>query len=52
MVTVLTFLFITYKWTEKARVFGPGKPFQPGLMFASKAGAYSSGTLYRRSPLG
>jgi hypothetical protein len=25
----------------KARAFVPGKPFQPSLMFAGKAGAYS-----------
>ncbi len=32
--------FAIYKWTQEARVFVPGRPFQPGLMFAGKARAY------------
>jgi hypothetical protein len=35
-----------------ARVFVPVKPFQPNLMFTSKAGAYKSETLLRCSTLG
>ncbi len=37
---------------QKARVFAPGKPFQPGLLFAGKAGAYPSETLMRCSSQG
>jgi hypothetical protein len=32
--------FETYKWSQNARVFVHGKPFQPSLMFASKVGTY------------
>ncbi len=34
--------FLTYKWAQQARVIVPGKPFQPSLMFLSKARAYHS----------
>jgi hypothetical protein len=34
-----------------ASVFVPGKPFQPSLMFAGKAGAYPSETPFRCSTL-
>ncbi len=33
-------------------VFVPGKPFQPGLMIAGKAGAYPSEAAFRCSNLG
>jgi hypothetical protein len=29
--------FLTLKWAKKARVFEPGRPFQPSLMFVGKA---------------
>ena len=35
-----------------ARVFVPGKPFQPSHMFAGKAGAYMSEAPFRCSMLG
>jgi uncharacterized protein (UPF0305 family) len=28
--------FITYKWTKLYRVFVPGRPFHPGVMFPGK----------------
>jgi hypothetical protein len=31
------FFFETYEWAEKARVFAPGKPFQPCLKLVGKA---------------
>jgi hypothetical protein len=31
---------IIYKCSQKARVFVPGKPFQPNLMFTGKAIMY------------
>ncbi len=33
---------IIYECLQKARVFVPGRPFQPSLMFVVKAGAYLS----------
>jgi hypothetical protein len=35
-----TFLSVIYGFLQQARVFVPGKFFQPSLMLASKAGAY------------
>ncbi len=32
-----TFFIVTYEWAKYARVFVPGKLFQPSVMFASKA---------------
>ncbi len=42
------FIFsVTYKWTKKARVFIPGRPFLLHLMFTSKAHLYNlSGALH------
>jgi len=37
-----TFLSLVYQFLYLARVFVPGEPFQPGLMFAGKARAYPS----------
>jgi hypothetical protein len=34
------FFFVTYEFSKQVRVFVYDKPFQPSLMFASKAGAY------------
>jgi hypothetical protein len=34
------FTAVSYDFSLKARAFIPGKPFQPSLMFAGKAGAY------------
>ena len=34
------FTAVIYEFLEQARVFLPGKPFQPSLMFAGKARAY------------
>jgi hypothetical protein len=34
------FFFVTYEWAKQARVFVPGRPFQPRQMFASKGGDY------------
>jgi hypothetical protein len=33
------FKAVIQEYPQEARVFVPGKPFQPSLMFASKAGA-------------
>jgi hypothetical protein len=35
------FTDVIFGFSQKARVFVPGKLFQPSLMFLSKAGAYS-----------
>ena len=35
-----------------ARVLFPGKPFQPSIMFVSKAGAYPTEAPFRCSNLG
>jgi hypothetical protein len=37
--TIKLFTAIIYGFLLKARVFVPGTPFQPNLMFAGKAGA-------------
>jgi hypothetical protein len=42
-----TFLSLIYKFSIEARVFAPGKPFQPGLMFSGKAIAYPSEAPFR-----
>ncbi len=36
---------------NQARVFVPGKPFQPGIVFVGKAGAYPSELTFRYSTL-
>jgi hypothetical protein len=39
-----------YKWSKKARVFGPDKTFKPSLMFVGKVEAYPRGehiTIYK-----
>ncbi len=36
------FTAVSYEFSLLARVFVPGKPFQPSLMFAGKAVAYQS----------
>ncbi len=41
------FTAVSYDFSYQARAFVPGKPFQPSLMFAGKAGAYPS-----EAPLG
>ncbi len=33
---------VIYGFSKEARVFVPGKPLQPSLMLAGKAGAYPS----------
>ncbi len=38
--TIKLFMAVIYGFSYSARVFLPGKPFQPSLMFAGKAGAY------------
>jgi len=43
------FTTVTYEWGQQIRVFVPGAPFQPSLMFAT--GAYPSGVPVRSSPL-
>ncbi len=46
------FIFlVTYKGAQYARVFVPGRLFQPSIMFASKAGAYLSETSFTCSIL-
>jgi len=42
---------VIYGFPEEAKVFVPGKPFQPSLMFAGKAGAYPSEASFRCSTL-
>jgi hypothetical protein len=32
------FFFIIYEWAQQARVFVPGKPLQPSLLYVSKIG--------------
>jgi hypothetical protein len=47
------FIFIvTYEWAQKAKVFVHVRPFQPSLMFASRAGAYPSEAPFTGSTLG
>jgi len=45
------FTSVNYECSEKARVLVPGKPLKPSLMFASKAGLYSSEEPFRCSTL-
>ncbi len=40
---VILFNAVMYTFSYKARVFVPGKPLQPSLMSAGKAGAEPSG---------
>ncbi len=47
-----TFAVVIYKFLWYAGVFVPGKPFQPSLLFAGKAGAYPSEVPFWRSNLG
>jgi hypothetical protein len=44
--------FVTYKWTKQAKMFVPGIPFQPNLMFANKGRAYPSEVPFGCSALG
>jgi hypothetical protein len=44
-----TFFFVSYERAKKARVFVPGKPFQPSLMYLSKDGAYLDEATFRCS---
>ncbi len=37
--TIKLFTAVIYGFLKKDREFVPGKPFQPSLVFASKAGA-------------
>jgi hypothetical protein len=39
--------FVIYEWAQKAGSFVPFRPFQPSLMFVSKAGAYLSEAIFR-----
>ncbi len=51
--TINLFTAVIYGFSYKAsRVFVPGKPFQPSLMFADKARAYPSEAPFRCSTLG
>ncbi len=34
--------FVTYNWSQYAKVFIPGRHFQTDLLFETKAGAYLS----------
>ena len=43
------FTSVIYKFSQYARVFVSGKPFQPSLMFVRKVGAYPSGVSKRSS---
>jgi hypothetical protein len=44
--------FLTCVIYKKARVFFPGRSFQPDVMFASKARAYPSGAYFRYATIG
>jgi hypothetical protein len=46
--TIKLFSAIVYGFSQEARAFDSGKPFQPSLMFAGKTGAYP----FRCSTLG
>ncbi len=46
------FTVVSYEFSQKARVFVACKPFQDSIVFADKAGAYSSETSFRCSTLG
>ncbi len=47
-----TFLSVIYEFSQSAKVFVPGKPFQLSLMYASKARAYLSGVPFSLFTLG
>ncbi len=47
-----TFLSAIYGFTKQATVIVAGKPFQPSLMFAGKAGAYTNKAPFTCSTLG
>ncbi len=46
------FSAVNYDFLKYARVFVPGKPFQPSLMSSGKAGAYLSEAAFMYSTLG
>ncbi len=46
------FTSVIYKCLSSARLFVPGRQFQPGLMLVSKTEAYLSEAPLRRSTLG
>jgi hypothetical protein len=46
------FTFVSYEFLQEARAFVHGKPFQPSLMFAGKAGAYLNEGPFRCSTPG
>jgi hypothetical protein len=50
--SIKLFTTVIYGFSKQARVFVPGKPFQPSLMFAGKAGAYPREDPFRFSTLG
>jgi hypothetical protein len=45
------FTVVIFEFSQYARVFVPGKPFQPSLMFVSKAKTYPIEAPFRCSPL-
>jgi hypothetical protein len=49
VVIVMTSFFVTDKEAKPATVFVPTNPFQPSLIFVSKAEAYLSGVLFSAS---
>ncbi len=53
--TIKLFTAVIYGFTRfnvQARVFVPGKPFQPSLIFESEAGKYPSEAPFRYITLG
>jgi hypothetical protein len=44
------FTAVIYRFSLKARVFVPGKPFQPSLMFVGKAKARVTRRLEKKLP--
>ncbi len=50
--TTKLFTAVIYGFSYEAKVFVPGKPFQPSLMFAGKAKAYLNEAHFRCSTLG
>ncbi len=46
------FMAVIYGFSSQGIVFVPGKPFHPSVMFAGKAGGYSSEVSFRCSTLG
>jgi hypothetical protein len=46
------FTDVIYKFSYQAKVFAPGKPFQPSLMFVGKAIVYPNELPFRCSTLG